>query len=193
MPRRGCAAAVERRSRPSPPTTFANGWIGRRERWVCRAPYTRCCGFEASETLPFPGADSIFSSLCGAISGRLHFAVRRSLAAIPASEAASVRPACGTGSRKTEIPSAFCEFSRLCKAENFPLSRGANPPILRDGGRPQTTISPIVPTPRRSFASPHAGERAPSPGAPPRSERCRCFPYAVSATREVNRGSMQRP
>ena len=25
--------------------------------------------------IPFPGADSIFSSLCGAISGRLHFAV----------------------------------------------------------------------------------------------------------------------
>ena len=47
--------------------------------------------------------------------------------------------------------------------------------------------------PRRPFVSPHAGERAPSPGSPPRSERCRRFPCAVSATREVNRGSMQRP
>jgi hypothetical protein len=32
---------------------------------------TRCCGSEASEAIPFPGADSIFSSRCGAISGRL--------------------------------------------------------------------------------------------------------------------------
>jgi hypothetical protein len=30
----------------------------------------RCCGFEASEPISFPGADSIFSSCCGAISGR---------------------------------------------------------------------------------------------------------------------------
>src|SRR5258707_406942 len=27
--------------------------------------------------------------------------------------------ACGTGSRKIEILSAFCEFSRLCRPENF--------------------------------------------------------------------------
>ena len=32
--------------------------------------WTTSCGFEASETLPFPGADSIFSSPCGAISGQ---------------------------------------------------------------------------------------------------------------------------
>jgi hypothetical protein len=32
---------------------------------------TRCCGSEASEAIPFPGADSIFSNRCGAISGRL--------------------------------------------------------------------------------------------------------------------------
>ena len=32
---------------------------------------TRCCGFQASETIPFTGADSIFSSRCGAISGQL--------------------------------------------------------------------------------------------------------------------------
>jgi hypothetical protein len=46
-------------------------------------PRTRCCGFEASETIPFPGADSIFSSRCDAISGRLGSAVSRSRA-IPA-------------------------------------------------------------------------------------------------------------
>src|SRR5271170_5608813 len=36
---------------------------------------TRSCGSEAPEAIPFPGADSIFSSRCGAISGRLRFAV----------------------------------------------------------------------------------------------------------------------
>src|SRR5271154_2753642 len=38
-------------------------------------PRTRSSGFEVSEPIPFPGADSIFSSRCGAISGRLRFAV----------------------------------------------------------------------------------------------------------------------
>jgi hypothetical protein len=49
-------------------------------------PCTRSCGFESSGTIPFPGADSMFSSLCGAISGRLRFAVRSSRAAIPTTE-----------------------------------------------------------------------------------------------------------
>jgi hypothetical protein len=40
-------------------------------------PCTTSCGFEASETIPIPGTDSIFSSRCGAISGRLRFAVGR--------------------------------------------------------------------------------------------------------------------
>src|SRR5271168_5588772 len=43
--------------------------------FVILRPCTRSCGFEASETIPIPGADSIFSSRCGAISGRLRFAV----------------------------------------------------------------------------------------------------------------------
>src|SRR5271170_4942872 len=42
-------------------------------RTVSRAPGTRSCRFEASEPIPFPGADSIFSSRCGAISRRLRF------------------------------------------------------------------------------------------------------------------------
>jgi hypothetical protein len=49
-------------------------------------PLTKSCGFEVSEPIPFPGADSIFSSRCGAISGRLRFVVRSSCAAIPATE-----------------------------------------------------------------------------------------------------------
>src|SRR5271169_2532835 len=49
--------------------------VSRRARTLSRAPCTTFCGFEASETIPIPGADSIFSSRCGAISGRLRFAV----------------------------------------------------------------------------------------------------------------------
>jgi hypothetical protein len=45
-------------------------------------PLTTSCGFAASGTIPFPGANSIFSTCCGAISGRLRF--RSSRAAIPA-------------------------------------------------------------------------------------------------------------
>jgi hypothetical protein len=49
---------------------------------VVARPCTRCCGSEATETIPFPGAESIFSSCCGAISGQLRLAVRSSPAAI---------------------------------------------------------------------------------------------------------------
>ncbi len=45
-------------------------------------PCTRCCSFEASEAIPFPGRDSIFSNRCGANRGRL----RSSRAALPATE-----------------------------------------------------------------------------------------------------------
>ena len=40
------------------------------ERTVSHASVYQMCGFEASETIPFSGADSIFSSCCGAISGQ---------------------------------------------------------------------------------------------------------------------------
>ncbi len=49
-------------------------------------PCTTSCGYEASEPIPFPGADSIFSTRCGAISGRLRYTVGHSRAAIPATE-----------------------------------------------------------------------------------------------------------
>ena len=55
---------------------------GDRARSAAR-PCTTSCGFEASDPIPFPGPDSIFSSRCGAISGRLRSAVSRSRA-IPA-------------------------------------------------------------------------------------------------------------
>jgi hypothetical protein len=59
--------------------------VGRSRARSAARPRTTSCGFESSEPLPFPGPDSIFSSLCGAISGRLRFAVSHSLA-IPATE-----------------------------------------------------------------------------------------------------------
>src|SRR5277367_1157342 len=49
-----------------------NSWVVSRSRARSAArPCTTSCGFETSEPIPFPGADSIFSSRCGAISGRL--------------------------------------------------------------------------------------------------------------------------
>ena len=61
---------------PAPRVEFDNVLAapGRSARSAAR-PCTRCCGFQASELLPFPGADSIFSSRCGAISGRPRLAV----------------------------------------------------------------------------------------------------------------------
>ena len=61
---------------PAPRIEFDNVLAapGRSARSAAR-PCTRCCGFQASELLPFPGADSIFSSRCGAISGRPRLAV----------------------------------------------------------------------------------------------------------------------
>jgi hypothetical protein len=61
---------------------FCNYWqlviLAARQPGVARSgarPGTRSCRFEASEPIPFPGADSIFSSRCGAISGRLRLVV----------------------------------------------------------------------------------------------------------------------
>ena len=61
-------------------------------RTVSARPCTISCRFEASEPIPFPGADSIFSSRCGAISGRLRFAARRAPGAAPARRRRHGRP-----------------------------------------------------------------------------------------------------
>jgi hypothetical protein len=66
-----------------------------------------------------------------------------------------VQPARGTGSRKIEILSAFCEFSRLCRAENFRLDLAADPSILATGVRPgPEATSPIVSRPDALSARP---------------------------------------
>jgi hypothetical protein len=57
-------------------------------------------------------------------------------------------PACGKGSRKIEIPSAFCGFSRLCKAENFPVGRHVDFLFRAIGAAPTaTTMPPTMPRP----------------------------------------------
>jgi hypothetical protein len=82
--------------------------------------WTTSCGFEASETIPFPGADSIFKPL------RRHFRAGR-----------GPEPrVCGTGLPRGEILSAFSEFSMLCEAENFPpRSSATNSPIADEACR----------------------------------------------------------
>jgi hypothetical protein len=62
-----------RRGDESSPTALLCGTLRERgcqsDRSAARL-WTTSCGFEASEPIPFPGADSIFSSPCGAISGQ---------------------------------------------------------------------------------------------------------------------------
>jgi hypothetical protein len=55
----------------------------------------------------------------------------------------------GTSSHKSEILSAFCAISRLCKAENFPLGRDADTGFRATGvrRRPETTTVLIVSRP----------------------------------------------
>ena len=70
-----------------------------------------------------------------------------------------------SGLAQNRILSAFCEFSRICKEENFPLSRDADPLFHATGARPRpdTTTCPIVSRPdalppRRTRASAHNRE-----------------------------------
>ena len=69
---------------------------------------------------------------------------RRSRVA-PSSSALGVPPARGPGSHKIKIPSAFSEFSRPCKAENFRSGRNAVPLVPDTDARPlpETGASPL--------------------------------------------------
>ena len=73
--------------------------------------------------------------------------------ALPAS-ARGVPPACETSSRRIEILFPFCEFSRLCKAENFPS--GCNGDPLFRAAMAGNDTSRIAPT---LSGSPHSAER----------------------------------
>ena len=95
-------------------------------------PCTTSCGFEASEPIPFPGPDSIFSSRCGAISRRLHILPSASRAAIPATETPrfkrlTIGSAISAGMRLESYPkrsvSKFFHCIRLLSATFTTLSR----------------------------------------------------------------------
>ena len=86
-------------SRAAPPTCETNlDWtpLMRGRGWSAAHPCTTSCRFEASEPIPFPGADSIFSSRCGAISRRLRLP-SASRGAKPATEMPRFSPRAGFG------------------------------------------------------------------------------------------------
>jgi hypothetical protein len=133
-------------------------WIGppliRSRGWPAVHRCTTSCRFEASEPIPFPGADSIFSSRCGAISGRLRLP-SASRGARPAIEMPRFSPRAGFGgigrrsgaarrssSAESEIPSAFRGISRACEAENFPSASPRRDSTRSSGAA--ATDSPFV-------------------------------------------------
>jgi hypothetical protein len=75
---------------------------------------------------------------CGAENFRPRSRRRRAAVQRDADRKATSRapPARAAGSREIEIPSAFCEFSRLCEAENFPSGRNPDPRFRAAGVRP---------------------------------------------------------
>ncbi len=105
---------------------------------------TRSSGSEASETIPFPGADSIFSSCCGAISRRLPFlpssplAPRSRQTETPRFKRSTIGSAvsAGTALRVTQLFSDPAGFRR--KRPHNPARIGGG---LRD---PKTTLARIV-------------------------------------------------
>jgi hypothetical protein len=133
-------------------------WIGppliRSRGWPAVHRCTTSCRFEASEPIPFPGADSIFSSRCGAFSGRLRLP-SASRGARPAIEMPRFSPRAGFGgigrrsgaarrssSAESEIPSAFRGISRACEAENFPSASPRRDSTRSSGAA--ATESPFV-------------------------------------------------
>ena len=103
-------------------------------------PCTRCCRFGASVPIPFPGVEF---NLFKVLRRHLRATPSASRAAIWATQRLGLR--CRTinsaaassetatqESTRIEFPSAFWDFSRLCKAENFPSGRNAATPLPRD-------------------------------------------------------------
>ena len=106
-------------SRAAPPFCETNlDWtpLMRSRGWSAAHPCTTSCRFEASEPIPFPGADLIFSSRCGAISGRLRLP-SASRAAKPATETPRFK--------RSTIGSAVFSGSRA--GSRTPRSRAAPP------------------------------------------------------------------
>jgi hypothetical protein len=76
---------------------------------------TRCCGSEASEAIPFPGPDSIFSIRCGAISRRLPFCRRALSRRDPGDRNASVQKIDNRLGRSP--PGRPWELANFCRLE----------------------------------------------------------------------------
>jgi len=83
---------------------------------------TRCCGSEASEAIPFPGPDSIFSSRCGAISRRLPFCRRALSRRDPGDRNASVQK---IDNRLGDLRRDGLGSWPTSAGSNFPLERRA--------------------------------------------------------------------
>ncbi len=124
-------------SRGVPPARETSAGVGRGS----RAPVYQILWVEAAETRPFPGADSILSKRCGAISGRLRFASS---------------PLAPTETRRFKRLLSGLRVGILFPFGNFQSFAG------QKISNPAATRSPLPCAPRRAIASPHAGERAPS-------------------------------
>jgi hypothetical protein len=97
-------------------------------------PCTTSCGFEDSEAIPFPGADSIFSSRCGAISGRFRFC-RQALSRRDPGEANA-----SAGRDRTGAPAR-----RGGAAPRHPSPREFGPARSRDSGSVRSSTRSIDP------------------------------------------------
>jgi hypothetical protein len=83
-------------------------------------PCTRSCGFDASETIPFPGADSMFSSHCGAISGRLRVCRQPLSPRSRRPKRLGSRSTIGSGSPPTREPSRERPAREATRASRLP-------------------------------------------------------------------------
>jgi hypothetical protein len=96
---------------------------------------------------------------------------------------------CRAGPRDIEILSPFCDFSRLCRAENFPWGRDADPLFRAARARPwrESARSPTLASSTRARVAARTGARALARGSPPRSDRCRLGSCAPDPGREAGR------
>jgi hypothetical protein len=114
-------------------------------RTISRAPCTRYCRFEASEPIPFPGPDTIFSSRCGAISRRLRFQIPngcRQQIASPHSvlQAASKRPRPPLQGRPEELKKD-CSTNSASPNQN---AQKSTPPVSAENRAQGATFCEVV-------------------------------------------------
>jgi hypothetical protein len=112
---------------------------------------------------------------------------------VAADRAPRLPPASGTSSLEIEILSAFCEFSRLCRPENFRLGRNADPTSCATGvRRPAGTATSRIVWRPLPFA-PHAGDRALALSSRRELNAVGVGHAQRSGTREVKSGQSEQP